>query len=109
MLAFTRRAHERGDAETVLRGSRRGSENDAGHHAGNLLVDATVPCHGRLDLEPTGAGIGPPRSIRETETLKPPRALCPGDALALALTTLVSKRQTHARHAFSDRRAQPTL
>jgi len=66
MLAFTKRAHERRDAKTVLGGSRRGSENDAGHHAGNLLVDATVPCHSHIDLQPIGAGIGPPRAIRGT-------------------------------------------
>src|SRR3989441_12593336 len=107
MLAFTRRAHERGDAETVLRGSRRGSENDAGHHAGNLLVDATVPCHGRLDLEPTGAGIGPPPAIRGTETLKPPRALGPGEALAVVQITLAGERPAHAGQKFIFRGPQP--
>jgi len=107
MLAFTKRAHERRDAETVLGGSRRGSENDAGHHAGNLLVDATVPCHRHIDLQPIGAGIGPPRAIRGTETLKPPRALGPGEALVVVQITLVGERQAQAGHEFIYRGPQP--
>src|SRR5207245_9298652 len=98
MLAFTKRAHERRDAETVLCGSRRGSENDAGHHAGNLLVDATVPYHGGFDLETIGTGIGPSRTIQGTETLKPHRALGPGEALVVAPIPLVGGRQPPDGH-----------
>src|SRR3989442_14522846 len=107
MMAFIRRAHERRDAETVLRGSRRGSENDARHHAGNLLVDATVLCHGPFDLQAIGAGNGPPRAIRGTETLKPHRALGPEEALVVGQITLVGERQAHAWHEFIYRGPQP--
>src|SRR3989442_15486905 len=92
------RAQESRDAEAVLCGSRRGSENDAGHHAGNLLVDSTVPYHGRFDLETIGTGIDPSRTIQGTETLKPHAALGPGEALVVGQITIVGERLEQADH-----------
>src|SRR2546429_9381043 len=64
---------------TVLCGSRRGSENDTGYHAGNLLVDSTVPCHGRFDLEPIGAeSVSRGRSLELRYLIRPAPSVVEG-------------------------------
>src|SRR2546426_10528627 len=44
---------------------------------------------------------------RGTETLKPHRALGPGEALVVVQITLVGERQAHAGHEFIYRRLEP--
>jgi len=91
----------------VSGGSRRSSENDAGHHAGNLLVDSTVPRHGRVPFQSIGKGIALRRVARGTETLKPRRALGRAGAVVVVQITLVGERQAHAGHEFVYRGPQP--
>src|SRR5213594_2885990 len=52
--------------------------------------------------------LSPRESVRRgTETLKPHRALGPGDALVVVQITLVGERQAHAGHEFLYRGPQP--
>ena len=91
----------------VSGGSRRSSENDAGHHAGNLLVDSTaqamIASNFNLSARESLCADDP----GGTETLKMRRALGPREALVVVQITLVGERQAHAGHEFVYRGPQP--